>query len=171
MSEQRISRRRWIAYSAGIGAGLYVLGAFTDRSAAPPCAQLVLPPGLPTLTAQRLQNLHSRYSTLRAASGVAAVRQRIIADLHGYRGFDDWVSVIIDWIDLAGWNDAADLIVDAAELGGVVVRRNAAANLAGRKSALLIANGYQPRIIRLHKTETDPAAAADWALLRKSLGI
>ena len=171
MSERPITRRRMLAYSIGTGVGLYVLGSSVDRSAAPPYPPLVLPAGIPTLMAQRLNNIHSRYSVIRNTSGVPAVRQRIIADLHGYRGFDEWLISEVEWIDIAGWTDAADLMIDAAEIGGAPVRRNAAAYLSSRATPLLIANGYASRIVRLHKTETDAVAAADWVDLRKLLGI
>ena len=171
MSERPMTRRKMLGYSVATGAGLYLLGSSVDRSAAPPYPPLVLPAGYPTLMAQRLNNIHSRYSVIRNASGVPAVRQKIIADLHGYRGFDEWLESEVEWIDLVGWGDAADLMIDAAEIGGPSVRRNSAAFLAARTTPLLIANGYAPRIVRLHRAEVDPAAAADWKDLRKQLGI
>lgn len=171
MSERPITRRRMLAYSIGTGVGLYVLGSSVDRSAAPPYPPLVLPAGYPTLMAQRLNNIHNRYSVIRNASGVPAVRQRIIADLHGYRGFDEWLLSEIEWIDLVGWADAADLLVDAAEIGGLPVRRSAAAVLSGRPTPLLMTNGYAPRIVRLHRMEVDAGAIADWKDLRTQLGI
>lgn len=171
MSERPITRRRMLAYSVGTGVGLYLLGSSVDRSAAPPYPPLVLPVPYAGLAGQRLQNLHGRYSAVRNALGVPAVRQRIIADIHGYRGFDEWIESIVEWIDLAGWGDAADLMIDAAEIGGSSVRRSAAALLTSRPTPLLMGNGYGPRIVRLHKTESDPTAIGDWKDLRRQLGI
>jgi hypothetical protein len=171
MSESKSSRRRWLLYSVGTGIGLYLLGAATDRAAAPPYPQLSVPAGYPPRAAQRIQNLHARYSTLRTTGGVPAVRQRIIADLHGFRGYEEWLEAVVEWIQLAGWNDAADLLIDAAEIGGPSVRQNAAALLAGRATSLLATNGYGPRVVRLHQTEADAAAKDDWRALRRLLGV
>jgi hypothetical protein len=171
MSDRPMTRRRMLAYSVGTGAGLFLISSFVDHSAAPPYPSLVLPPGVPSLMAQRINNLHLRYGAIRTVGGVSAVRQRIISDLHGYRGFDEWLESVQNWIRFAGWADAADLLVDSAEIGGASVRRNAAALLAAIPSGLPMANGYAPRIVRLHKMETDPAASADWRDLRRQLGI
>jgi hypothetical protein len=171
MTDERMSRRRMIVYSAGTGAGLYVLGSMVDRSAAPPYPRLAMPSGLPPLMVQGLQNLHARYSALRVSGGVPAVRQRVLADLHGYRGFDEWMCAVVEWIQLAGWADAADLMIDAAEIGGASVRRNAAAYLAARSTPLVVAALHGPRLVRLHKTESDASAAADWKDLRRTLGV
>jgi hypothetical protein len=171
MTDERMSRRRMIAYSVGAGAGLYVLGSMVDRSVAPPYPQLVLPSGLPALMVQRLQNLHSRYSALRVSGGVPAVRQRVLADLHGYRGYDQWLEAVVNWIRFGGWADTADLLIDAAEIGGDTVRRNAAVLLATTSTPLVTGALHGPRVVRLHKQETDAAAVADWKDLRRKLGV
>ncbi len=84
---------------------------------------------------------------------------------------DEWLETIQNWIRLGGWVDAADLLVDAAEIGGDAVRRNSAAFLAAAPSPLPLANGYGPRIVRLHRAETDALIKADWTDLRRQLGI
>jgi hypothetical protein len=171
MTDTPMSRRRLLTYSVGTGVGLYLLGSFVDRSVAPPYPPLMLPSTYTGLTADRLRNLHRRYDAVRTAQGVPAVRQRIIADLHGYRGYEPWLEAVAEWIDLAGWADAADLLVDAAEIGGPGVRRNAAALLTSRATPLLVANSYGPRVVRLEQLETDPAAKSDWRDLRRTLGV
>ncbi len=164
-------RTRMFAYSVAIGVGLYVLGSSTGRSVGPSYPPLELPVVFPALMTDRINNLHLRYSEIRTTRGVQAVRQQIIADLHGYRDFDAWIESIQNWIRFAGWSDAADLLIDSAEIGGQNVRRNAARILADNTTALPIQNGYASRIVRLHKAETDPDASAAWRTFRENIGI
>ena len=99
------------------------------------------------------------------------MRGQVIADLRGFRGNASWQETIVEWIDLAGWRDAADLLIDASESGDADVRRTCSARLIGRKTPLLMANGYGPRIIALQQNETEPLARQYWTTLRTQLGI
>lgn len=172
MSDRMLSRRRFFTFAAGIAVGGAAIGALLrTRDVAPPYPPLVIPSGFDPKLVERLRRLHQRYDKLRTIQGVAAVRQRILFDVHQLAPYDNWMIAIIHWIRVAGWTDAADLLIDAAEFGDASVRRNVAAILASFTTPLLMANGCGPRIIRLHTSETDAAARDDWRDLRKQLGI
>lgn len=174
-SETPLTRRGWLAAiggCAGVGAVAgFAAKMLTRGSLGTPLPPLVLPPNVGGLTATRLQGLHARYSALRAARGVAAMRAKIVADLRSFAGHQEWQEIITAWVELGGWADAADLLIDASEIADVQVRRSAAAVLSTRPTGLLLANGCGPRIIRLAQLEVDPLAAEYWRDLRRMLGI
>lgn len=170
-----LTRRGWLAAVGGF-AGVGALAGFAGkhlfgRSLAAPLPPLVLPPGIGPLRAQRLNGLHLRYETTKAARGAAAMRGQIIADLRGFVGHSSWQELIVDWIGYSEWNSAADLLVDAAENGEVDLRRSCAVHLSTRGSPLLTANGYGARVVRLHTIETDAYTKDRWFDLRRTLGV
>jgi hypothetical protein len=167
-----IRRRTFVRALFGIGvtaaAGAAGYGYFARGASLPP---LSLPAGLGSLATTRLQRLHSRYDAAFVSGGAAALRTAVGKDLVGFRGFDAWQEIVVDWIDLAGWAHAADLMIDAAEVGGVDLRRTVASTLATRPTPLVVAATHGPRIVRLHRAETDAMARTYWSDLRRVLGI
>lgn len=99
------------------------------------------------------------------------MRGQIIADLRGFVGHASWQELIVEWITHARWNDAAHLLIDAAELGEVDVRRLSAVQLASRATPLLAANGYGPRVVFLHQSESDAFTKDRWYDIRRLLGV
>jgi hypothetical protein len=166
----RASRRGFLIWLGGLGAataGVF----FATRSEAAPYPPLRIPAGMVGDMRTRLGNLHARYSGIRASSGVTGVRRALVSDIGLLHFSDEWLAAIVRWIHAAGYADAADLMIDAAEVGGKAVRVSAATYLAESPSPLLMANGYAPRIIALHQQETEALAAENWKDLRRQLGI
>jgi hypothetical protein len=169
-----ISRRRLIFGLSGLAVATAITHTLVHRRENKPAnfyAPLVLSPAVPPLTQKRLQALHGRYDAVAAASGVPAMRARILADIRGFRGHDEWLDAIHDWIQRVGWMDAADLCIDVAEIAGMNIRRNCAASLSQFGTPLLSSSLHGSRIVRLHMSESDGAARSYWGDLRARLGV
>ncbi len=166
-----MTRRVATALLIALGVVSYMVFSFGEEVVAPPVPRIILPPDFPTLARERLVKIDDRFARIREIGGVQAVRQAIIQDIASFQKLEEFHMFLIEWIDIAGWDDYADLMVDVAESGTTAVRRNAAALLSSRPTPLLLRNAYGPRIIRLHLSESDPGATADWKDLRAMLGI
>lgn len=156
--------RRRIVFIASIAVGvcLYIYSAPDGKVVAPPVPTTLIPPDYPPIAREKLVKLDERYGRIKMLGGVAAVRQAILDDAVSFQKLEEFQMFVLEWIDIAGWDDYADLMVAVAETGTANIRRNAAALLSGRPTPLLRQNGCESRIVRLHISETDPAAAADW---------
>jgi hypothetical protein len=113
--------------------------------------------------------LHARYEAIAIASGVPAMRARIIADIKAFRGDEAWTEAVIHWIERAAWRDAADLCIDAAETADPLNRLSCAAMLCCKESHLLHASEHGPRIRALRDAEADEATRVYWTDLLKRL--
>lgn len=167
------SRRRFIAECAALG-GVAVGAIWWNRQAdtvAPPYPAIVIPAGTHPLLRKRLENLHSRYSAVLTTGGVPAVRARLTNDIRSFAQADDWLTSIIEWINIAGWNDAADLLIDIAEIGDNAVRVTASTYLSAKTTPLVTAAVHGRRVVRLYKSETEPIALESWRDIRTRLGV
>jgi len=84
---------------------------------------------------------------------------------------DQWRNLILEWIRRRAWSSSADLMIDAAECGGPLVRSKASTHLCTMRSPLVTSATVGDRIRALMQNETDPSASANWQDLASQLGI
>ena len=169
----RSARRRSLYVFGGFAAVVAVVAAAlhstTDSKANRSRAQLVLPAGIGPLRTERLRDLDGRFDAVHRSRGLAGMREQIVADLRAFAGNESRQELIVEWIALAAWDDAADLLIDAAECGGTDLRRNCAVLLSTRRSSLLSEQTHGPRITRLLQSESDGHAKGLWGEVRERL--
>lgn len=146
------------------------------RSDAPPYTPIggppiVIPDDTQPDLASMLRELHGRYNASKASGGTTGLRFLISRDLKRLANSEEGLSLIVAWIDLAGWDDAADLLIEAADVGSPAIRISCAALVMSRSTDLLTAGKHGPRIVRLHMTETEPLAKEYWLEVRRRLGV
>jgi hypothetical protein len=167
---QPLSRRRFLAGAAVLGATAASALFWNDvqATAYPP---IQVPAEFTPLLAQRVRGLHAVYDKAKLTGGLLGLRAKIRSDLRTFTVSEPWMEAVVRWIDVAGWADASDLLVDAAERGTADVRRTCAVLLIDRVSPLLVPNGYGPRLVKLHRSETDPSVAAELLAARRVYGV
>jgi hypothetical protein len=171
-TDRRGPRRRVRLAATAIGMVLAAGLAFriaAEKDRAP--TTLNLPPSVPPVIALRLQALHARYDAIAVDSGVPAMRARILSDINGFRGHDEWLDAIAQWIARVGWHEAADFCVDIAEIGGSNVKRSCVSMLASMHTPLVVPTNHGPRIRKLSANETDPATLDYIGQIRRRLGV
>jgi hypothetical protein len=151
--------------------GLTAATYFATHSAAAAYPPVVVPAGTPTELATRIVNLHRTYDAAKRAGGVVGLRTKVASDIATLSFSPEWLTSIMRWIVLAGWNDAADLLINIAEVGGATERISASAYLSSKSTPLLTAASHGTRLIALHTHETEPLAKASWSVLRKQLRV